>query len=152
MGIVPGKFPGIGSEDLFARIPKNFHKFVSGFSEELENKKFPGISYKKFLGSSYENFLGMGYKKFLGPGSSEKLSTFSPDFPVKDNFRGFSAKFVLGLHIYIHISILYTIDYPGSSRPSSILTLNSCSICQHFLFDKIIIKNLRILQLSFVGF
>ena len=36
----------------------------------------------------------MGYKKFLGPGSSElvtrnsreKLSTFSPDFPVKDSW------------------------------------------------------------------
>ena len=37
----------------------------------------------------------MGYKKFLGPGSSEwvtrnsweKLSTFSPDFPVKDSWE-----------------------------------------------------------------
>ena len=133
-------------------IPKNFHKFVSGFSEELENKKFPGISYKKFLG---ENFLGMGYKKFLGPGSSEKLSTFLLDFPVKDSWefpRIFRKICTWVAYIYIHISILYTIDYPGSSRPSSILTLNSCSICQHFLFDKIIIKNLRILQLSFVGF
>ena len=37
----------------------------------------------------------MGYKKFLGPGSSElvtgnsreKLSTFSPDFPVKESWE-----------------------------------------------------------------
>ena len=37
----------------------------------------------------------MGYKKFLGPGSWEwvtrnsweKLSTFSPDFPVKDSWE-----------------------------------------------------------------
>jgi len=37
----------------------------------------------------------MGYKKFLGPGSSElvtrnsweKLSTFLPDFPVKDSWE-----------------------------------------------------------------
>ena len=37
----------------------------------------------------------MGYKKFLGPGSEElvtrnsweKLSTFSPDFPVKDSWE-----------------------------------------------------------------
>ena len=43
----------------------------------------------------YKKFPGMGYKKFLGPGSSElvtgnsreKLSTFSPDFPVKNSWE-----------------------------------------------------------------
>ena len=43
----------------------------------------------------YKKFLGMSYKKFLRPGSSEwvmrnsweKLSTFSPDFPVKDSWE-----------------------------------------------------------------
>ena len=96
LGIVPGKFPGIGSEDLFATI-------FLWFFWRNGNKKFPRIGYKKFLDKSYENFLGMGYKKFLGmgykkilePGSSEwvrrnsweKLSTFSPDFPVKDSWE-----------------------------------------------------------------
>ena len=88
LGIVPGKFPGIDSEDLFAT------NFLWVFWR-IGNKKFPRICYKNFLGKSYKNFLGMGYKKFLGPGSSElvtrnfreKLSTFSPDFPVKDSWE-----------------------------------------------------------------
>ena len=41
--IDPGKFPGIGSEDLFA---SNFLWFFW----RMGNKKFPRIGYKKFLG------------------------------------------------------------------------------------------------------
>ena len=71
-------------------------------------EKFPRMSYEKFPRMGYKKFLGMGYKKFLGM-SYEKLSgnvsTFSPDFPVKEsweysripaNFRGFSAKLLPG--------------------------------------------------------
>ena len=44
--------------------------------------KFLGMGYKKFLGMGYGKFLGMGYGKFLGI-----VSTFSPDFPVKDSWE-----------------------------------------------------------------
>jgi len=65
----------------------------------------------------------MGYKKFIGPGSWEwvtrnsweKLSTFSPDFPVNfrgfpgkipGNIRGFFAKLLLGtLHVTNYINV-----------------------------------------------
>jgi len=47
--IVPRKFPVIGSDDLFARNSQEFSQIFSGFSDSLENKKFPGIGYKKFL-------------------------------------------------------------------------------------------------------
>ena len=53
-------------------------------------KKFLGMGYVKYTRIGYEKFLGMGYKKFLGKGygnSSEFLSTFSPDFPVKDSWE-----------------------------------------------------------------
>ena len=43
LGIVPRKFPGFGSEDLFAT---NFLWFFW----RISNKKFPRIGYKKFLG------------------------------------------------------------------------------------------------------
>ncbi len=54
LGIVPRKFPGIGSEDLFARNSQEFPQIFSGFSEELENKKF---SAKLLLGEiqPYQN-------------------------------------------------------------------------------------------------
>ena len=93
------QFPGNSQElvlkNFLLEIPKNFHKFCRHFLRffcRIGKKKFPGIGYKKFLGLSYENFLGIGYKKFLEPGSlewvtrnsSEQLSTFSPDFLVKE--------------------------------------------------------------------
>ena len=52
--------------------------------------KFLGMGYKKFLGMGYGKFLGMGYGKFLGMGYGKFLgivSTFSPDFPVKDSWE-----------------------------------------------------------------
>ena len=75
---------------------------------------------------SYKKFLGMGYKKFLRPGSSEwvtrnsweNLLTFSPDFPgnvcgfpgkIPGNFRGFSAKLLLGKVSIIYLALaVYT--------------------------------------------
>ena len=79
LGLVSRKFSGIGSEELFAGNSQEFPQILSTFSPVFLSR----IGYKKF------NFLGMGYKKFLGIGTEkflmEKLSTFSPDFPMKDS-------------------------------------------------------------------
>ena len=96
------QFPGNSQElvmkNFSLEISKHFHEFCRHFLRffcRIGNKKFPGIGGKKFLGQSYEKILGMGCKKFLGPGSSEQvtrnsseqMSTFSPDFPVKDSWE-----------------------------------------------------------------
>jgi len=52
LGIVPRKFPGIGSEELFSRNSQEFSQILSTFSSvscKISYKKFPGIGYKKFL-------------------------------------------------------------------------------------------------------
>ena len=95
---VPGKFPGIGSENLFAT---NFLWFFW----RIGNKKFPGIGYKKFLGYRYKKFLGPGSSEWVTRNSWEKLSTFSPDFPVKDSweFPRIFRKIVTWVHTHILI-------------------------------------------------
>ena len=53
-------------------------------------EKFHGMGYEKFPSMGDEKFLGMGYKKFLGMGYekfSGNVSTFSPDFPVKESYE-----------------------------------------------------------------
>ena len=53
LGIVPRKFPGIGSEELLVGNYQEFSQILSTFSLvycRIGNKKFTGIGYKKFLG------------------------------------------------------------------------------------------------------
>ena len=66
--IVPRKFTGIGSVELFSGNSQEFSQILLTFSPflcRIGNKKFPGIGYKKFLWHIYEKFPRMGYEKFL---------------------------------------------------------------------------------------
>ena len=76
------------------KIPKKIPQKLSTFSAVLVTRNSLELVTRNFL-DSHENFLGMSCKKFLRPGSSEwvtrnpleYLSTFSPDFPVKDSWE-----------------------------------------------------------------
>ena len=53
LGIVPRKFPGIGSEELLVGNYQEFSQILLKFSLvfcRIVNKKFTEIGYKKFLG------------------------------------------------------------------------------------------------------
>ena len=50
LGIVLRKFPGMGSEELFAGNSKKISTNVVAIFCSIGNKKFPGIGDKKFLG------------------------------------------------------------------------------------------------------
>jgi hypothetical protein len=50
LGIVLRKFPGMGSEELFAGNSKKISTNVVAIFCSIGNKKFPGIGDKEFLG------------------------------------------------------------------------------------------------------
>ena len=74
--IVPRKFPGIDSKELFSGNSQEFTKIWSTFSQvilqrnslKLIMKKFLGLGFMKYTRMGFEKFLGIGYKKFLGMG------------------------------------------------------------------------------------
>ena len=82
-GIVPRKFQGICSEELFSGNSQEFPQIWSTFSPVILQNWY----YKKFLGTAgYEKFLGMGYEKFPRMGFEKilRISVYS--------FTGFSRK------------------------------------------------------------
>ena len=74
LGIVPRKFPGIGSEEL---LVGNYQEFSQILSKWVTRNS---------LDSVMLIFFGMGYKKFLEPGSLDFLRS------AVDIFTGFSCE------------------------------------------------------------